>query len=122
MNIQWHYTLHILLNLASNNFDIIFRKGRLPFTAIEGQTERFTLANKFVVDGYIEQFQKTMAIEGCSCVGDVSNPTVLSQPPSAYLSARPRPPHPAMVRPTVPSPIGAFTSMIPPATRPPPPK
>lgn len=78
-----HYTLHILLNMSQQQFDVVFRHGSAPFTALDGDTRRFSIAAKPAVDVFIERFQQTMLLEGNVCVGDVSNPTVfanLAQP------------------------------------------
>jgi hypothetical protein len=73
-----HYTLHILLNMSQHQFDVIFRHGSAPFTALDGNTRRFSIATKPAVDIFIERFQQTMLLEGHLCVGDVSNPTVFT--------------------------------------------
>lgn len=72
-----HYTVHILLNTAGH-FDVVFRKGAAPFTAVDGETLRFRLANRLAADAYIERLQFIMAVDGSVCVGDVSNPTIFN--------------------------------------------
>jgi hypothetical protein len=72
-----HYTVHILLN-GAGHFDVVFRRGAAPFTALDGETLRFRLANRLAADAYIERLQFIMAVDGSVCVGDVSNPTIFN--------------------------------------------
>lgn len=50
----------------------------MPFTAVDGETRRFSLLSKAVVDNYVERYLQMMLMEGHQCIGDVSNPAVFS--------------------------------------------
>lgn len=118
-----YYTLHILLNMNLQNFDVIFRYGSLPFTSLDGETRRFSIGNKPAVDIFIERFQQTMLLEGNVCVGDVSNPTVftsMGQPIATASLQRSLSRNNVQTQLRQGSNTGPFVNILPPGQQPPP--
>lgn len=84
-----HFTVHIVLHggARSSRFEVILRIGSQPCLGDATPSFQQTFITRSATECFVEQFKTLMALEGKSCVADVSNPNALAgreMPPTQF--------------------------------------